>query len=1417
VIDSDALNIWHQQRLVGTLWRTRVGYIGFRYDPDWIAGGGFAVSRSLPLRTDDFAADDGIAQRFFANLLPEGAVREHIVRDLKLPNTDFDLLRAIGGECAGALSILPVDRRPSGQRHYHPLTEDELANLAARRGQIYAAWRDASRTACAIDEIRARSPITHAASRVKKRFGSGGSVYHWDSDVVFNAGAFIEDMGDDLISVSEDAPAAHMMLTITRMFALMDLVGFGEHPSVGVTWPTGENSHYTGQFDSIRITLDSTWEDDTYVHEFGHHWMATYGSVGPWTGYCNPGGRCMDNPAQNDCGHCLWCEESTADAWREGVPDFLASWYFRIYSMSQLYDPPPLSNRQVEEHEVCPASLGGFDEYDNPNLTEGAVAGLLWDLEDGSNFDGDIDDRSNGLGMDVSDYSTIEIFECIFLDAPTSGNSFLSAFLARHPGDGPELWRTAYNNGFNIDGTPPGVVTGLTTTSHSLVGDSPDGTIDFRWTPATDDLTPGSLYYSVWIGTSPQLPDTGAEIVGFEGQSFVALTTGDLAPGSYYFSVRAADWAGNWSPDYASFGPITIREYESADLVATADPLWDFPLVPTMSSLPAPPIHTPPILTSGPTYLQMQVYNSGEVATTGTLEIVALLDGDFAAVQLLTPGAPIAGESYVSWLNNGPATVLSGRHTLTLVADYTEQLREWNEADNWFIKQWIWRTLPIRQTVVLNRTAPPLPFAGWQSPPPLGSANCWGIDLELPDEGFVAVALRALSNEDDYDLRLFPDAGGPESGYLAQSLVAFSNQPAGSIDALVLGAENLATDDWDVGILNSNGFLVGGRNESDLRADVIFSEAIAVGVPKVEYLTVGEVMDLYHFSAEGAPANGRVKSFAVELDAEWSQGQMRLSLFDEDSLHENLEGAYSSTSIDSTGLATLYIDGTVLSNSFGVAVHRDPPPDGFSNGQDSYTLTVRSANPDYLAGAPAGWAGPLLPMSSLHNDPDTVPEPAQLGGDAAQYLQFSLENLTSADAATVDSDFLLDGVIVSSLQQTPLEGPGTSPVLNHQLAMVPGGRHTLGVCVDAPDLVGEEDETNNGFADQWVFIPPTMAIGSGATRAMPPDPAGGIEDATSLLLYPNSDGLRLPQPAPSGDDGHWLALAALPDSAADVDLLLHEAATSARDGFEDSEIRSTTGPGLLEFVAINFRATPARPMDAGVVKVEGSTGYDSHLVESSFLDARPAGDYGDFSMGRGVLIQLHEVYVERAEIALSLIHLSGDVDWGLSVLRANTAFHARTTGDSGNEEWLAPSGSGEVLTLSAAEEGYYCIAVWKADAASVNNTGEYRLDFGSAQPFPTPTPALQRASRLSSIQPNPFNPATTIEFELRNAGPTKLILFDVRGRRIRTLVDEILQAGTHRRRWDGRAHDGQSVASGVYFVQLIAGESEDRKRMTLLK
>ncbi len=156
---QDSLHVWNEDRQVGTLWRNRFGHMGFRYDPRWISGGGFALSLSLPLTTREFLPEDAIAHRFFANLLPEGAVREGVVRDLKIPGTDFDLLRAIGGECAGALSILPTERTPSEERPYRRLTDEDLTRLAQRRAHAQTLWSGDRRPRLSLAGAQDKCPV----------------------------------------------------------------------------------------------------------------------------------------------------------------------------------------------------------------------------------------------------------------------------------------------------------------------------------------------------------------------------------------------------------------------------------------------------------------------------------------------------------------------------------------------------------------------------------------------------------------------------------------------------------------------------------------------------------------------------------------------------------------------------------------------------------------------------------------------------------------------------------------------------------------------------------------------------------------------------------------------------------------------------------------------------------------------------------------------------------------------------------------------------------------------------------------------------------------------------------------------------------------------------------------------------------
>jgi hypothetical protein len=91
------------------------------------------------------------------------------------------------------------------------------------------------------------------------------------------------------------------------------------------------------------------------------------------------------------------------------------------------------------------------------------------------------------------------------------------------------------------------------------------------------------------------------------------------------------------------------------------------------------------------------------------------------------------------------------------------------------------------------------------------------------------------------------------------------------------------------------------------------------------------------------------------------------------------------------------------------------------------------------------------------------------------------------------------------------------------------------------------------------------------------------------------------------------------------------------------------------------------------------------------------------------------------------------------------------------------------------------------------------------------------ATALLPNSPNPFNPATTIRFTLETSEHVTLAIFDAKGRRVTTLVHEVRGAGPHEVQWDGTDAVGSSVASGVYFYRMRAGNVRLSRRMVLLK
>ncbi len=95
--------------------------------------------------------------------------------------------------------------------------------------------------------------------------------------------------------------------------------------------------------------------------------------------------------------------------------------------------------------------------------------------------------------------------------------------------------------------------------------------------------------------------------------------------------------------------------------------------------------------------------------------------------------------------------------------------------------------------------------------------------------------------------------------------------------------------------------------------------------------------------------------------------------------------------------------------------------------------------------------------------------------------------------------------------------------------------------------------------------------------------------------------------------------------------------------------------------------------------------------------------------------------------------------------------------------------------------------------------------------------AVPAQASLEQNYPNPFNSSTAIGFSLAEDVALDLGVYDVTGRRIRTLLAGWRSAGVHSVVWDGRDAVGKRVASGVYLYRLLAGDETEARRLLLLK
>jgi flagellar hook assembly protein FlgD len=94
---------------------------------------------------------------------------------------------------------------------------------------------------------------------------------------------------------------------------------------------------------------------------------------------------------------------------------------------------------------------------------------------------------------------------------------------------------------------------------------------------------------------------------------------------------------------------------------------------------------------------------------------------------------------------------------------------------------------------------------------------------------------------------------------------------------------------------------------------------------------------------------------------------------------------------------------------------------------------------------------------------------------------------------------------------------------------------------------------------------------------------------------------------------------------------------------------------------------------------------------------------------------------------------------------------------------------------------------------------------------------LPREFSVSPNFPNPFNPTTTIKYDLPASAPVELVVYSLLGGKVRTLISREMEAGYHQVDWDGKNDAGVPVTSGVYLYRFTAGDYLMIRKMILLK
>lgn len=399
------------------------------------------------------------------------------------------------------------------------------------------------------------------------------------------------------------------------------------------------------------------------------------------------------------------------------------------------------------------------------------------------------------------------------------------------------------------------------------------------------------------------------------------------------------------------------------------------------------------------------------------------------------------------------------------------------------------------------------------------------------------------------------------------------------------------------------------------------------------------------------------------------------------------------------------------------------------------------------------------------------------------------------------------------------------PACSHDMVHTGGNYMTDGAHVGGSTrLVYDEALSENGMSEAEVDQLMADYYGLAAYQVLEYIESGGIHHIDTWAKFLDEETVLVKEVWP----GHWthdtldqraVLLASLPSSTgrpyAVHRVYCYDIGGSEPASYTNSLIlnRSIYVPCFGDAAADSAAVAAYRGAAPGYA-VRGY--YHSGWLGDDALHCRTKG-----VMDRGMLrvdhVPIREDRVGPVTVTAGVTAHSGEALTGMDL------FH-RTDDGAWQQVPMTAAGPGTYAAVipepaAAGTTGYYLLA---ADAggreAGMPRTAPaawyafpHAPDLSAARGAPAP------AARLHQNHPNPFNPATTFRFELHHAGEVRLEILDLRGRRLRTLLDGVRPAGVNEVTWDGRDAAGRPLPAGVYVYRLRAAGLQYTRTATLVK